>query len=170
MGGRKISGTHIDGQIFDEPTRKRHRKEDQVSPVSDNSNKSLFGTYVSPLIRKISGMVWESIGGSTDASSLDRQKSLDQRPVLGLTEKLNSADISLRDPLQKQVTFNKSPTKLALERQTTEFLVQQRGLEYSELHRAKTCHSIRKSKKTKTPPVRKIFPVSEFTLLRQPSG
>ena len=76
MGGKKISGTSIDGQIFDEPTRKRLRKEDQVSPVSIGGDKSLFGTYVSPLLRKISG-IWESIGGSTDASSLDRQKSLD---------------------------------------------------------------------------------------------
>ena len=84
--------------------------------MNNAGDKSLFASYVSPLLRKISS-VWESIGGSTDASSLERQQSLDKRPVLGLTEKLmNGSDISLRDPFQKQVTFTSSPAKLLLER------------------------------------------------------
>ena len=83
---------------------------------------------------------------------------------------MSGSDISLRDPFQKQVTFTSSPAKLLLERQTTEFHIQSNKFELPELHRAKTCGSIRKSRKTRTPPVRKIFPVSEFTLLRQPGN
>ena len=57
-----------------------------------------------------------------------------------------------------------------LERQATEFHALNKSFEMPPLHRAKSCYSVRKSKKARTPPIRKIFPISEFTLLRQPSG
>ena len=72
MGSKKIVCGNQDDQVIDEPIRKRIRKENQDSPACNAGDKSLFASYVSPLLRKIGGMVWESIGGSTDASSLGR--------------------------------------------------------------------------------------------------